>query len=70
MSINNRALFNRGKVQRCEWMNRKNNSNHTSFFPDVSNLNLDTRSPEAKNKHKMRRYYTETKNSGRENDDD
>ena len=59
MSINNRAMFNRGKVQRCEWMSKKVQPFQSNFFPDLPNISLDTRSPEAK--VKVHRYYTENK---------
>lgn len=45
ISINNRALFNRSKVQRCEWVNKKHQQTQKSFLPDIENLNLKKRSP-------------------------
>lgn len=60
MSINNRALFNRGKVQRCEWLNRKKSTAGVKFLPDLSRINLDNRSPA--HKKPSRRCHTESKN--------
>lgn len=54
MSINNRALFNRGKVQRSEWTTKKHNPLSTTFLPDVENINLDNRSPASKRKNSRR----------------
>lgn len=54
LSINNRALFNRGKVQRCEWVAKKHLNPNSTFLPDVKNLNLDNRSVKNDSKIKKR----------------
>jgi hypothetical protein len=44
ITINNRALNNRGKVQRSSWMNSKYCPEEKRYFlPDLENLQLDTR---------------------------
>lgn len=53
ISINNRAMFNRAKVQRSEWINQKYARNLTeSFQPETDTLKLDNRSDRLKPRKK------------------
>ena len=42
-------------------MNRKDLSIRSSFLPDLNSINLDTRSPQSKQKRSSRRYHTENR---------
>lgn len=56
MSINNRALFNKGKVQRCEWLNKRRYSiGNSGFLPDIKNICLDARTPKKHNERQHRK---------------
>ena len=41
IAINNRSLFNYGKVKRAEWTNRKLSEEKSTFLPDLKALKLD-----------------------------
>ena len=43
IAINNRCLFNYGKVKRAEMSNRKKTEAEILFLPDLKKLKLDNR---------------------------
>jgi hypothetical protein len=45
IAINNRCLFNYGKIKRAEWTNRKLKEQKHHFLPNVKDIRLDNRSP-------------------------
>jgi hypothetical protein len=55
MSINNRALFNKGKLQRCEWLANKHPLRASQFLPDIKNISIGTSST---SKNKINKRYT------------
>ena len=58
IAINNRALFNRAKVQRSEWINQRYSKNiDTSFNPDMPSLRLDNRKYKRSDQKKLKKKY-------------
>ena len=58
LSINNRALFNKGKVQRCEWLTKRYSEAQEGFLPDIKNLSLDNRSVDSKGFSSNKKHKT------------
>jgi hypothetical protein len=55
MSINNRAQFNHGKVQRCEWLTNRYPLGASQFLPDLKGINLNNCTEHRKTGHQRRK---------------
>jgi hypothetical protein len=58
ITINNRAVFNRGKVQRCEWLTKKYPLGASQFLPDLKSISINNCSfqKEANQSKQEKRY--------------
>ena len=57
-------MFNQGKVQRSQWINRRSyQPQQVGFLPDIRNIGVDMRNCPNNNKNNKRKYSMKAHNT-------